>query len=207
MRSIDFYEFTGIVVPGAILLLAIGFLVDLGPAHRFFTPDGIGNAVVYLVLAYVAGHLLQAVGNWVEQVYWKVWKGMPTDWPVTRPSDDNTQWRKAVEVVCGEKCDGQVGKWQRMVRQARSKVYASDMATRVHFFNGNYGMFRGLLVVELVVTTFAWQSQYNLWIFYLALTVAALLTGYRMHHFGVAYARELFANIMSLKSDDVPEVS
>ena len=61
MRSVDFYEFVGIVIPGAVLLAATGYLIEAGSAESFLLPTGVGNAIAYLVLAYVVGHLLQAL--------------------------------------------------------------------------------------------------------------------------------------------------
>ncbi len=109
MRSIDFYEFVGIIVPGAVLLAGIGLLLDVGAINRFFSPEGIGNAVVYLVLAYVVGHLIAAIGNWFEVLFWKPWGGMPTDWPITRPTlSETSSWKTVVESYCGEKCKADV---------------------------------------------------------------------------------------------------
>ena len=33
-----------------------------------------------MVLAYVVGHLIQALGNLIEQLFWALQGGMPTDW-------------------------------------------------------------------------------------------------------------------------------
>jgi membrane protein DedA with SNARE-associated domain len=80
LRSIDFYEFVGVVVPGAILLIALGVLVDVGPAETLLVPSGLGNTIAYLVLAYVAGHLVGALGNWFEGLYWKLWVASRNWW-------------------------------------------------------------------------------------------------------------------------------
>lgn len=200
MRSIDFYEFVGVIVPGAVLLAGIGLLLDAGTVNRFLSPEGIGNAVVYLVLAYVVGHLIAAIGNWLEVLFWKPWRGMPTDWPLTRPAlSEASSWKTVVESYCGEKCKANdFPKWKSLVAKVRSKVYASNMAMRLNVFNGNYGMFRGLIVSEFAIALVAWKSNYNLGLVYAVLGVASILTFYRMYHFGILYARELFSNVANL---------
>ncbi|MBU2535778.1 MAG: hypothetical protein KKD83_06400 [Chloroflexi bacterium] len=200
MRSVDFYEFVGVIVPGAILLVATGYLVDVGAAKEFLLPTGVGNAVAYLVLAYVTGHLLQALGNWFENIYWKVWRGMPTDWPITRPEYvESEDWKKIIESYFGELYKtGETKEWHHIIGQVRSTIYAANRATRLHIFNGNYGMFRGLVTTELLLMVFAWQSHYNLVFVYGILGVTLILSVARMHRFAIRYARELFANIAEL---------
>jgi hypothetical protein len=39
-----------------------------------------GDLGLFLVIAYVAGHLTQAVGNVLESLWWRAWGGWPTDW-------------------------------------------------------------------------------------------------------------------------------
>jgi hypothetical protein len=62
-------------------------------------------------------------------------------------------------------------------------------------------MFKGLLATETIVTYFAWRSSLSPWIIYPFWAVVMAISLYRMHHFGVHYARELFANIAELASN------
>jgi hypothetical protein len=207
LRSLDFYEFVGIILPGSVLLTAVGLLLDAGPAEQFLNPNAIGNTIVYLVMAYSAGHIIAAIANLLEQPYWELWKGMPTDWPITRPQrNESAPSKLAVERLCGEHCkSGDIDTWRRMVRQARSIVYSQNRGARLHVFNGNYGMFRGLFVAELIIATFAWYGLdifnnilgslgiiYGLWV------LVTFLTVYRMQRFAQYYARELFANVAAI---------
>jgi len=87
MRQFDFYEFAGVIAPGTVILLAAGLIWPdyLGALHKLaVTLGGFGLA---LVLAYVGGHLLQAVGNLLESVWWKINGGRPSDWPCTGKGD------------------------------------------------------------------------------------------------------------------------
>lgn len=66
------------------MLIGIGLLFDLGSANILLIPNGVGILGAHLLAVYVLGHLVQAVGNIIEIVYWRPWKGMPTAWPITR---------------------------------------------------------------------------------------------------------------------------
>lgn len=201
MRTFDFYEFVGVLAPGTIAMflatLLFGQTIGEDPV-----PQNLGGLGIYIIIAYVIGHLVQALARGVEVVYWHLWKGMPTDWPVTRP-----QWaagRGAISSICrmtgkthpgANKQGDQLGDWHAMVRQARSTLYAIGRASRVQVFNGNYGMFRGLLTVLMVAAVTAWwTTEVDPAVAFLTLLGLAFLAERRMHRFAIHYATELFAN-------------
>ncbi len=200
MRAFDFYEFVGIILPGSMLLIATGILFDIGSIDFLLIPKSGGALGVHLLTAYVLGHLIQALGNGCESLYWKAWKGMPTDWPMTRPDKKTFPLAKdAVANFCGSSPDSlTVDKWPRLVAQARSTVYTSGRAPRMQFFNGTYGMFRGLIAAGIIIALFAWKSPLSPGIVYPTVVVIIGISIYRMHRSGIHYARELFANIAEL---------
>jgi hypothetical protein len=75
------------------------------------------------------------------------------------------------------------------------------MTKRLHTFNGNYGLFRGLLAAELLILVIALfrQTQINPQFdnssVFIVLGIAIALTIYRMDRFSKYYARELFAQV------------
>ncbi len=205
MRTFDFYEFVGIIVPGTVILVSAGLLFDLGTFDDLLLPTAFGSLGIHLVLAYVSGHLVQAIGNGIEWLYWLPWRGMPTDWPISRPKQD--EFPKALDAICQlthqEHPSGshkeQRKEWKRLVGQARSIIYATGRAGRLQVFNGNYGMFRGVLAAFAVTALFGWlSSELDSYVLYPALVGLAILTGYRMHRFAKHYAKELFANAAEL---------
>jgi hypothetical protein len=203
LRTPDFYEFVAIIIPGSAFLVGIGYLFGVEKLDALLKPQTFGGLGVHLVLAYVTGHLLQGIGNGIESIYWRAWKGMPTDWPITRPGGSSFPGAKSTTLAaCGiSESDSRptnLTEWRALVAQARSTVYASGRAGRLQFFNGNYGLFRGLLAAELTIGLVAWWSPISRPRVYVFLFVLALLTGYRMHRFGKHYAYELFANVREL---------
>src|SRR5258708_585154 len=86
MRDFSFYDQTGLVIPGTVLLF--GVIVLFPDLRVYFDKDGItiGGLGLFLLLAYAAGHGIGAVGNLLENVWWWFRGGMPSDWVLSKPS-------------------------------------------------------------------------------------------------------------------------
>lgn len=213
-QSFDFYEFVAILVPGSLFLVSTSLLFDLGAYAPYFTPVDLGSFGVFVILAYLAGHLIQAVGNWFEYGFWWLFKGMPSDWPITHSTSAGNSI--VIESICNlthqNKPDGSAKEilpmWQALVRQGRSTVYATPgRATRLQFFLGNYDMFRGIVAASILIAIEGAVSQKSPGgVFYAGIAGIFLLALYRMYRFAQHYCRELFANIAELsKSKKVGE--
>jgi hypothetical protein len=212
MKSFDFYEFSGILVPGSITIVAVLLLF---PQSRttFFPPDlTVGDLGLFVILAYAAGHLTQAVGNAVEWVLWKILGGMPTDWIRTRahhlladPQTQALQAKLSSELNIQTTIDAATltsGAWFSITRQIYSAVAAQSRNNRVDIFNGNYGLNRGIaasLLVGIVLLLFVHGLMY--WQIVLLILMSAGVALYRMYRFGVRYARELFVQFLQLPNN------
>src|SRR6478609_1704513 len=77
-RTFDFYEYAGVIVPGAVLVLGMLWLFPEGRAH--FSKEGVtfGELGLFVIIAYASGQLVQGVGNWMEWLWWKSWGGNPS---------------------------------------------------------------------------------------------------------------------------------
>lgn len=80
MKKIDFYGFVGVIAPGGLLIFGlsyffpeIGFLLN-GKEISF------GDLGLFVILAFVAGHIAQCVGDAIEFFWLKITGGQPTDW-------------------------------------------------------------------------------------------------------------------------------
>jgi hypothetical protein len=100
VNKLSFYEQVGIVIPGAVLLfVAMFYLPEL---RDILGKDGInlGGLGVFVLIAYATGHVLAAIGNLVEAVYWRTRAGMPTNWVVgIRPRLLSPEQIAALEVA------------------------------------------------------------------------------------------------------------
>jgi hypothetical protein len=207
VRQFDFYEFTGILVPGATALAGSLLLFP-----DFLKPESIkdfnvGGLGLFLVLAYVLGHLVQAIGNGFESGWWKLWGGMPTDWVRTKPARLLAPSQvAALEKTAKERLgleDLQIahstpGQWYAITRQVYAEVAGAGRASRIDVFNGNYGLNRGIAAGLLVVLAVALLKSPVNWAFVGGAGVAAALAIYRMHRFARHYARELFVQFLQL---------
>lgn len=215
MRQFDFYEFTGILVPGAAALAGVLTLVPgLMPmsAVKDFSIGGFGLLVV---LAYVAGHLVQAIGNLVEWLWWMAWGGMPTDCVRTTPTNllAEAQISTLPKAIAEQLklADVDIRKtsreqWYSITRQIGAAVDAAGRGSRVQTLNGNYGLNRGLTAALVVVLVVALTAKPADWVVLGGLSVAIGLALARMHRFGKHQARELFVQFLQLPArEQIPE--
>ena len=94
MRQFDFYEFVGVLAPGAVVLYGVAILFpELGLVTRGEVIS-FGEFGLVVILAYVSGHIVQAVGNIIEWFGRKYLGEWPSDWVRTRKHDilSTAQW-------------------------------------------------------------------------------------------------------------------
>lgn len=193
----DAYELIGVIAPGSILLFGLALLFPELKALFFEQGFSVGDLGLFLVLSFIAGHLVQALGNLLEEAVWKPFGGMPTDWLIARPerlihAAQVERLRQAVQADFGCALENvTASEWYPVVREMYAAVQAAGHAARIDSFNRTYGLMRGvtaalglLAVMTLIVTWPAWKWA-------LSVAIAALIAGYRMVRFGKHYGREL----------------
>jgi hypothetical protein len=202
MRNFDFYEFAALLAPGAVALVVLGATV---PATRSLIFNlQIGDFGLFVLLAYVCGHLAQAVGGFLESAWWKARGGIPTDWP--RRDSRLLSSSQRLRLIAGLRKRGLIDErselheiteadWYAITRQVYAVVQKADRSTRVDIFNGNYGLSRGLAAAFLVLAAFltvrvVFDGDYPQAL--LLVCACLLLFLYRMDRFGQHYARELY---------------
>ena len=211
MRNLDFYEFAGIVVPGAVTLFLLWLLFPwIWPTALGKDSLSAGGFGVFVVVGYGAGHLVQGLGNLLESAYWRLQRGMPTDW--LRRSTQNLisdeqvgRLQQQMHVLFGYQFDKGISdltkrEWSSITRQIYATVQGAGRAQRIDIFNGNYGMLRGLATSLLISLVALPASHIKSWPLALAMAGALTLSVIRMHRFGTHYARELFIQFLILPS-------
>lgn len=98
MRLLDFYEFSGIVASGVVLITA-SLLAVMGPGNML--DINLGASLVFIIVASVFGHILQGIENWFELAWWKAFGGMPTDWVQRTSNCLGPQRATRLQSACG----------------------------------------------------------------------------------------------------------
>jgi hypothetical protein len=208
MRNFDFYEFAGMLGPGAIVLSCFAVLYP-GLSELLLSKNlGAGNLGVFLILAYMTGSLVQAGGNLLEWLWWGLWKGMPTDWVRTRRGKllSEAQTKTLEDRIPSRlNIDGAIRitelnrtEWYNFTRQIHAEVAGQGISQRLEVLTASYGLNRGLvsaLVIACVMVCVKHAALSRWSLLFLALSGVAL---YRMHRFGIHYARELFLQFLQL---------
>lgn len=214
MLKLDSYEFVGVIVPGVIVAYGFGLMFpELG---LFVAAQKIsfGELGLLLVLAFVAGQLTQAFGNIIEAIWW-VGRGWPRDWVLRRhghvlaASQYEQFFKKVADTLRLARFDAAKTTsrdWAAINRQIYATVSNAGRAARVDLFNGNYGMFRGI-VAAVVVVAVAGAIGHRIpdGRIYLGLVFVLVLALARMQRFAVYYSRELFVQFLELESKPSPE--
>lgn len=210
------YELLGIIIPGAALLFGCSFIVPQLSIVFVSEDFGLGNLGLFIIIAFVAGHFIQAFGNLLEALWWFPWGGQPSNWVLGQKqrtgcaktlkliiSDvqiDSMLERissllaiKSVDMSAMKKCE-----WHAISRQLYSAVSNAGTVDRLDRFNAIYGLNRGLCSALLLLLCLLLFMGLATWQLSLFLLISSFVFLFRMHRFGKLYAREMFIQFIQL---------
>jgi hypothetical protein len=206
--KINSYEFLGVMVPGVVLTYGLSLLFPELGIIKAAGKVSFGDLGLLLVLAFVVGQLVQAGGNVVEAIWWAV-GGWPSDWIRSKRRHllaekqyplvyDKLKTVLKIEGVSDHK-KVSVRDWHAITRQVYAAVANAGRSSRIDIFNGNYGMFRGVVAAVVILIAVGLISQkITNWKVYAGLVFMLILALARMHRFAVYYSRELFIQFIQL---------
>lgn len=200
----SFYEFAAIIAPGAVVLFGASILFPGHLALGSLTDVDLGGLGLFVLLAYVVGHLTQAVGNGLESAYWKCWGGMPSEWvrrgELLSPRQSE-RLLQALAPLVGSPESLDRHQWYSATREVNAAVARAGRAERVNAFLGNYGLSRGIAAAGIVLCAIAAVgSGPGAWRTMLLMLAGTAVAVFRMHRFGKHYARELFVQYLDLST-------
>lgn len=215
----DQYEFVALIVPGAILLCGVAVLVGQFSLISDTKDLSVGGLGLFVILAYVAGHLTGAVGEIIEAGWWRA-RGMPTD-RILRGTckafgadamNDIAKQLSHHGIVVDKLPDPAMDQAQAhsTVRRLYILLQEKKRTRRVDVFNRTYGMLRGLTAAFLILAAVSVAFvngqieiskgvEVRTWCALIFLGFAAILSYLRMVHFGWTYAKELFNALLQLE--------
>lgn len=197
------YEFIGVAAPGSIVLFglyALFWLPEHPPEDGLFS---LGDFGVFIILAFAMGHLVQAIGNWLEDCYWKLRGGWPTNRAIGLCPDllSESQLKRLKTAIFNDfGVDMSIATakdWWSITKEINSRLLGLPSYERVASFNRTYGLMRGLFAGFLTMAVIVLVTQPDNHQLFILLFVFALLAMVRMERFGQHYARELFVVYLS----------
>lgn len=193
------YEYVGVIAPGSVIMF--GATMIYPDLKALISGDGvtIGGLGIFIILAYIVGHLLQGLGNFFEKIFWSCFGGLPTQWVLKSK-------QSLLAAFQADKLFDSVKRmypkfdttnitekdWFLITREIYVHVQRAGCSDRIDSFNRTYGLLRGIsvaLIMAAALTAFLYPLK---WKAYTLIGVAAVLAIYRMYRFGTYYGRELF---------------
>jgi hypothetical protein len=199
-KSFDAYEVIGVITPGALLLLFIAYEWPELQAQIGSQDFNLGQFGLFVLAAFVLGHLLQGVSELIEKLLW-FGRGMPTDWiwkegQTLVSGPEAALFRKKVDEMKTGKAEGGGAFWP-VIRRVYARVEAAKRTARIDAFNRTYGLFRGLASALLLCLGYALLvGKPNSELVVLSAALVSALWG--MRRFGINYARELIVVFLDL---------
>jgi hypothetical protein len=189
-REFSFYEFVALLVPSCILIVGISLLLNFYGKITLVDFNSIGETMVFLIVCYGIGHIVQSIGNLFEKVIWWIYGGMPTKWLANGSRFGEKLFKDPLNQDIIQKLSGKYGNQDDFGRLTYNFLFQSNKCARIDIFNGNYSLFRGLAVVFLMLALMV--CYYANWKWSLLSFIPFLLLTRRMIRFAKYYASETF---------------
>lgn len=211
MSRFDFYEFVGVLAPGATFILAMSLLFEQIGTFLQKPTFSLGDLGVIVIISYVVGHLIQGAGNILEEIYWLIWGGKPTDWVRSNKhklvSDGQIQELdiRLNENLKREKVSSirelSPSSWSSIINEMYGSIKSADLDKRAYIFNGNYGLMRGVSAAIIIILATLLIRDPEIWKVGILLLVGLILAIFRMHRFGCYYAREVITSFLNISQE------
>jgi hypothetical protein len=200
----DAYEYTGVILPGAVVVLTASLLFP--EVKDMLGKDGVslGGLGVFVVASFVVGHIVQALGNTIE------WFGagvygqgrsdviLSPDQSLIAPSQRD-RLRTAVLGAFHVDLDGmKPAAWSSIRREMYAHVKAAGATERIDAFNRTYGLQRGLTAGLFAAAAMILLVSPLRWPVAAAMIFGVFLALFRMRRFSDHYARELIVEYLRL---------
>lgn len=175
----------------------MGYIILMAGLSLFSIPFNKDWSIPYLAIAYVIGYLVNSLGSMIEDSYYFLIGGMPSDKLLSIDENkeytgiDKVRFYYAKETIAllQEEIGNPNASTAKMF--AKAMPYSdSDTSTRVPDFNAQYAFSRTLLTTMIMVCLMLIPQNYDN-IEYWFLLIPLYITGRRYKERGYYYAREV----------------
>ncbi|WP_224826487.1 hypothetical protein [Cognatishimia sp. MH4019] len=204
----DPYEFIAVAIPGALPTLTVSLLVPEVAAVIMANGVDLGSFGIFLIVSFVVGHVVQLVGNVIEQIEAFVTFGA-IDMAVReeRRPVHSEQWHRFCNHLAEASISGPAGitskTWPGLRREVYARLSADGRTERIDMFNRTYGLCRGMVAgAAISAGVLLFFGDENGWKLSAMVVVFLALPLYvRMRRFSRYYFTETVSQFLSLGSD------
>lgn len=193
-NRLNFYDFLSYIIPGSLAVFLVLYFMGsiLGtPGVLISYVSGFGETIVFLIVGYFAGHLIQARGRQIELRQKDEWGGYfsiqflresndfyTADFRRTLKRNAESEFGLPVDIAGNGVIQEQKDKrYQEIFNLCYDFVVQKGVSRSTDIHNGIYGMFRGAIVV--------WEI--GIFVALVAAVRHAAFLGYRFYSMGVSY--------------------
>jgi len=198
-KEFSFYEFVGILVPGVIFLYSLHLIIEVAVQKQIIDFDKIGESIIFIIICYGLGHILQAAGNIFELIIWFIYGGVPTQWLSNKNRFGNNLFDEKFNKTVVNKITVTFGEnIKDYGKLCYNLLFDKEKTKRIDIFNSNYSLFRGLTVTFLLLIPIC--------IYYFNFKIALIpiilffISTIRMIRFAKYYATEIFRTFYNQKN-------
>lgn len=187
--DIKYYDLLSTTIIGVAIVVVINYL--------YFGNMKI-DGVVCLILGYLVGYFINAIGSLLESIYYITINGMPSDKLLTLVEGQNWtgckcvkfyEAEKTIEMLKNELNDPYASE-RKMFECAMRKVNGCE-DSRVPAFNAQYALSRTVLTTVLFVDILCAFLFYNELLFWLIAVILLFISWITFKEKGYYYAREV----------------
>jgi hypothetical protein len=202
----DAYELIAVIIPGALPTLAASLLIP--EIAWVLGKEGVelGEFGIFLIISFVIGHVVQVLGNWIENLEDLLGVGRSSlPFNAARRPVSSDQWDRFLngylDDVGGEKPVVTKGNWFAVAKEVYSRLSIEGRTERIDAFNRTYGLCRGMVAGALLTALLILlMSGFVAWpMAMLVFGVLAVPLYIRMRRFSALYFSELVLQYLALK--------
>ena len=157
MKDLSLYDILGVLAPGTVLTVGVVVLFPGTTAIINNKDFSVGDFGLIVLVSYVMGNLVAALGNVLEHLYWRLRGGWPTErarhskhqilQSRSRREALQARLRQRGFIEPAEEIANLGDKdWRQLARRLYTFIEQRGPTRRIDLFNAQYGMNRGIAV-------------------------------------------------------------